>query len=242
MTYERKPFFLRGSQENIDRELRSLGLPPDAPRSEITKARVKKGEFTQERIDHMDVLYRNAGLSPDKSVISPHVQMSDTMNSQRLGRWAASISPQKGEAMWRATSRRYFEGKDTLVRPIRLDSRELLLECVAVAGLDVEEAKGVLDSDLHRVEIEEEVEEMHAVGINSIPVLVFEVDGVTRGSWLRDPRVSDRAADLDPGVLAKMAVQNPNFSRTREINHGSGSPDDFKTILKRLHTACCAAL
>merc|ERR1719436_516997 len=101
----------------------------------------------------MGTLYKSAGLNPDKDVVNAHVQMSDTMNSQRLGRWAASISPQMGEAMWRATSRRYFEGKDTAIRPIRLDSRELLLECAAVAGLDVEEAKRVLDSDLYRNEI-----------------------------------------------------------------------------------------
>ena len=34
MAYERKPFFLRGSQENINREMKRLGLPPDAPRGE----------------------------------------------------------------------------------------------------------------------------------------------------------------------------------------------------------------
>merc|ERR1711957_929370 len=123
-----------------------------------------------------------------------------------------------GEAMWRATSRRYFEGKDTSIRPIRLDSRDLLLECAEVAGLDLEEAKRVLDSDLHRAEIEKEVEDMHNAGINSIPVMIFEVEGVTKGSWLRDPRVPDRGDTQDPSLTS-----HQDFSRTREINHGSGS-------------------
>lgn len=206
------------------------------------KARLKSGQFTQEGINHMDVLYSNAGLSPDKELINQHVQLSDTMNSQRLGRWAASISPEKGEAMWRATSRRYFEGKDTQIRPIRLDSRELLLECVKVAGLDLDEAQRVLDSDLYRTDILEEVESMHAAGIHAIPVMIFEVDGLTTGSWLRDPRISDRASDTEPRMLAQMAAKGPDFCRTREINHGSGSKEDFKHILKRLHAACLAAL
>merc|ERR1719436_2083278 len=107
----------------------------------------------------MGTLYKSAGLNPDKDVVNAHVQMSDTMNSQRLGRWAASISPQLGEAMWRATSRRYFEGKDTEIRPIRLDSQDLLMECVREVGLDEEEAQKVLDSDLYRADIEDEVEQ-----------------------------------------------------------------------------------
>ena len=55
-----------------------------------------------------------------------------------------------GEAMWRATSRRYFEGKDTLLKgkDCRLDNHELLLECAVEAGMDLEEAKTVITISL----------------------------------------------------------------------------------------------
>lgn len=236
MAWERKPFFLRGCQENITREMARLGLPADAPLSEKMRVQFERGEWSQAQVDRMDTLYSNAGLSPDKAVINAR-QMADTMNSQRLGRWAASVSSEKGEAMWRATSRRYFEGKDALIRPIRLDSREMLLECAEVAGLDVEEAKRILDSDLYRSEIEEEVEHVHSAGIQSIPVMIFEVEGLTNGSWLRDPRVT---GDPRASVNARMHLHK-DFSRTREINHGSGNKADFKEILKRLHSASNAA-
>merc|ERR1711871_640506 len=88
--------------------------------------------------------------------------------------------------MWQALSRRYFEGKDTQIRPVRLDNRDLLLECAEEAGLDPQEARRVLDSDMYRKEIEEVVDAMHRVGIDSIPVFCFEVEGIAEGNWLND--------------------------------------------------------
>lgn len=242
MNYERKPFFLRGRQAEIDRDMRALGLPPDAPRGESIKARVARGEFSLERINQMDSLYANAGLSPNKELLNANVQSSDTMDSQRLGRWAASISPEKGEAMWRATSKRFHEGKETEIRPIRLDSRALLMECAAEAGLDLDEAKKVLDSDVHRKEILEEVEEMHEVGIHAIPVLIFEVDGVTKGNWMADPRINlqDRRGAVDPRMVKMLSEKYPEC-RGREINHGSGNKADFKEMLLRLHSYSTSA-
>merc|ERR1712151_418979 len=50
-----------------------------------------------------------------------------TMTAHRLCQYAASESNAKGELMWIALSRRWFMGKDTEIRPIRLDSREMRL-------------------------------------------------------------------------------------------------------------------
>merc|ERR1712194_462487 len=106
-----------------------------------------------------------------------------------------------------------------------------------MGDLKEEEARRILDSDLYRSEIEEEVELVHSAGIQSIPVMIFEVEGLTKGSWLRDPRVT---GDPRVSVNARM-LAHKDFSQTREINHGSGNKADFKEILKRLHSASNAA-
>lgn len=208
MSYERQPFFLRGSQENVNRRLAQLGLRPDAPRSQIIDVLGHTQMY--------DVLFQNAGIDRDMDAAN-NVQYSDTMDSQRLAMYAASVDAEKGELMWRALSRRYFQGKDTQIRPIRLDSRRLLLECAAEVGLDLEKAERMLDSDVYRKEIVEMVEKMHSGGIHSIPVLCFEVDGVAEGSWLENSK-----------------------SRGRLIHHGSGSSTEFHQILMQLHSQCTA--
>lgn len=216
--YQRLPFFLRGSQKNVDQWMDELGLPHDAPRSEVAK------KMGWANMTHMDELFTQAGIGPrmcenpaDPSVCSLHEsQVSDTMDSHRLAWYATSKG--KGEDMWKALSRRYFEGKDTKIRPVRLDSRPMLMECAEECGLDLEEAKVVLESDKYRMEIKECVAQMHAVGINSIPVLVFEVEGVANDEWLRKPKCTGRY-----------------------IHHGSGNKAEFTQILEMLHRQTSAA-
>lgn len=211
MTYSRLPFFLRGDQEVINRWMASIGLPPDAPRYLIS-------ERMNWKDDYIDSLFQKAGLSPRDKEVTKHKQMADTMDSHRLGLYAATISHEKSEQLWTAFSRRYFMGKDTAIRPLRLDNREMLLECAGEVGLDVDEARQVLDSDIYREEILDAVAQFKASGVTSIPVIVFEVDGVARGSWLSSPR-----------------------SQGREIFNGSGSRRDFAGILRRLNASCARA-
>merc|ERR1712070_835989 len=139
------------------------------------------------------------------------------MDSHRLAWYAKSVDVEKCEHMWKALSRRYFQGKDTELRPIRLDNRSLLLECAEEVGLDSKEAERVLDGDMFRNEILDVVEKMHAAGIQSIPVLCFEVEGIASGSWLEIPE--------SPG---------------RIIHHGSGSKAQSREILHQLHSLCSA--
>lgn len=208
MTYSRLPFFLRGDQEVINRWMASIGLPPDAPRYKIA-------EKMNWKDDYIDSLFAQAGLSPRDPETTRHKQMADTMDSHRLGLYAASISSEKSEKLWNAFSRRYFMGKDTNLRPIRLDSHTMLLECAEEAGLDLNEARRVLGSDLYRCDILDMVQSFKAAGIQSIPVVIFEVDGVAQGPWLGSPRC-----------------------RGREVFNGSGKRHDFYAILRRLHKDC----
>lgn len=170
-------------------------------------------------------LFKQAGIDRDMPVVND-VQYADTMDSHRLAWHATSISAEKGELMWRALSRRYFQGKDTAIRPIRLDSRAMLLECAQEVGLDVAEAERVLDGQEHRTGIEAVVRKMHRAGINSIPVLVFEVQGVAQGDWMQDPRARSDAAHG--------RVNHPSL-RGRAIHHGSGNAKAFVEIFRQLH-------
>jgi len=212
ITFERQPFFLRGSQDNINHWLKELGLPPDAPRAQVMK------KMGWDKPGGLDVLFENAGIERNMDAVND-VQYADTMDSHRLAWYATSVDAEKGELLWRALSRRYFEGRDTEIRPIRLDSRPLLLECAAEVGLNLRDAERVLDSDVYRKEILGVVEAMHAVGIDSIPVFCFEVDGIAEGHWLEHPK-----------------------SRGRIFHHGSGNKADFRNVFQQLHKLCLSSI
>lgn len=216
LTYSRGPFFLMGSQANIDRDRAKMGLPSEAPQHVVMKAR----GWTSA---HMDNLMSEAGLSPRNAAVADAKIMRDTMPAHRLAQYAAKHETnEKGEKMWFALSRRWFMGKDTKINPIKLDSRELLTECAQVAGLNMTNVQRVLNGEIISVEeIEEQVHRVHAVGIHSIPQIVFEVQGLAEGSWREDPALGETPYRL--------------------IHHGSGSKASFKAVLQQLHSSACWA-
>lgn len=201
--YSRLPFLLRHGEEGCRHwVVDQLQLPRDAGRGEVIQA------FGGQRArDTYDRLFRQAGLGPNHWAS----QISDTMDSHRLAWYAATESAEKQESMWRAYSRRYFEGKDTEIWPIRYDNHAMLMECAQEAGLNLEEARRVLDSRIYEDDILSSVDQMHSAGINSIPVLIFEVEGIAQGSWMQNPR-----------------------SAGRTIHSGSGNKEDFKAIFRSL--------
>lgn len=213
--YSRGPFFLKGNQRQIEAEKAELGLPPDADNLAVTKANNPSNWQTQGQF--FDRLAAESGLSPRNKDVTDHRISTSTMQAHRLCQYASSESNEKGELMWIALSRRWFMGKDTEIRPIRLDSREMLLECAEFAGLDMVKANRVLDGDIiSSSSIDSEVRKVHAAGIHSIPQLVFEVDGLAPGHWLTAPE-----------------------SQFRIIHGGSGSKDTMKACLTKLHRAAC---
>lgn len=202
-----------GSQEQIEADKAKYGLPPDADNLAVTKAKYptdwhNKGQF-------FDDLVAQSGLSPRNKDVTDHRVSTSTMMAHHLAQYAATESNEKGELMWIALSRRWFMGKDTEIRPIRLDSREMLLECAAFAGLDMEKANRVLDGEIiSDKDINNEVKKVHAAGIHSIPQLVFEVEGLAQGHWLTAPA-----------------------SQYRIIHGGSGSKETMLDCLAKLHKA-----
>lgn len=189
----------------------SIGLPPDAPRYLVA-------ERMNWKDDYIDSLFAKAGLSPRDKEATSMKQMADTMDSHRLGRYAATKDKEKCEQLWTALARRYFMGKDTQILPIRLDNREMLLECAEQSGLDMNEVCQVLESDMHRKEILDDVANLKAAGINSIPVIIFDVAGIASNTRMSSPK-----------------------SEGREIFQGSGDRQAFCAILRRLHATCLRA-
>lgn len=161
-----------------------------------------------------------AGLSPRNTKVTDQRIMRDTMPAHRLAQYAALYeSNEKGERMWFALSRRWFMGKDTEIHPVRLDGRDLLLECAEYAGLDMANVERVLNGEIISVrEIQEQVERVHAQGVHSIPLVVFEVQGLADGAWKEDP-----------------SLQRTEY---RSIHHGSGNKAAFRDVLVQLDRAC----
>lgn len=203
-----------GNQDQIEADKAQYGLPPDADNLAVTKA--KYPTDWQIRGQHFDDLIARAGLSPRNKDVTDHRISASSTQAHRLAQYAATESNEKGELVWIALSRRWFMGKDTDIRPIRLDSRELLLECASVAGLNMEKAAQVLDGEiLDDADILAEVDKVHRAGIHSIPQLIFEVEGLAKGSWLTNPD-----------------------SAGRVVHGGSGSKDTMKAALLQCHRAC----
>jgi predicted DsbA family dithiol-disulfide isomerase len=209
--YSRGPFFLHGSQKEIEADKAKYGLPPDADNLAVFQA--KNPHDWQVKTFWFDNFLKESGMSPRNKDVTDHRIGTTTMHAHRLAQYAATESNEKGELMWIALSRRWFMGKDTEIRPIRLDSREMLLECAAYAGLNMENANRVLDGEIiSDADIHGEVGKVHAAGIHSIPQLVFEVDGLADGNWLTAPD-----------------------SKYRFVHGGSGSKDSMKACLMKLH-------
>lgn len=216
LTYSRGPFFLMGSQENIDADRDKKGLPRDAPNHLVWPR--KENEKSR-----MDILMEDAGLSPRNTAVTDHRIMRDTMPAHRLAQYAAKYeSNEKGEKMWFALSRRWFMGKDIINRamlPVKLDSHELLTECAEYAGLDMANVQRVLQGEIvPEAEIVDQVRRVHRVGLHSIPHIVFEVQGLVDGSWRDNPSLPD--------------------NKYRMTHHGSGSKKSFKAILTALNRNC----
>lgn len=223
VSYSRGPFFLRGSQATIDYENKKLGCPKDAPQYLIREARIKNDPAWTARFAHMETLFEQAQLSPRDKKKTDNRVPRHTMQAHRLAQYAAQYeSNEKGEKMWFAMSRRWFMGKDTEIETLKLDDPKLLKECARFAGLDMNKVDEVLAGKIiSEDEILNQVHAVHAVGINSIPQIVLEVDGLAKGEWRSDPTLPD--------------------NMYRATHHGSGSKDSFKALIVQLHTACSTA-
>lgn len=188
-----------------------MGFPLNTERGVMEDA----GKFGKSDAQ-IDQLYLESGLSPRNVEGTRRKIWTDTMPAHKLAQYAATESPEKGEDVWWTLGQNFFMGKDTDIRPIRLDDTQLLMEVAEKAGLDLRAARDVLQSNALEEDILFKVEQVHRLGIHAIPFLVFEVEGMAPGSW----------------------ISHAQQSQFRKFHHGSGNIKEFRSILKQLHEAC----
>jgi len=211
INYQRWPFFLKGRQPDVDRWYAKMGFPPDTERGQLEDVG-KMGGKSDEGIDR---LYAESGLSPRNKEATRRKIWTDTMHAHKLAQYAATESSEKGEAVWWTLGQNFFMGKETQIRPIRLDDAKLLMEVADKAGLDLDAARNVLETEAFEQQILGKVDQVHNLGIHSIPLLIFEVEELAPGAW-----TTGRA------------------SKFRKVHHGSGNKKAFRAILEELHQAC----
>lgn len=211
MTFQRWPFFLKGRQPDIDHWYAKMGFPPSTERGQLEDV----GKMGGKGDESIDRLYAESGLSPRNKEATRRKIWTDTMRAHKLAQYAATESSAQGEKVWWTLGQNFFMGKETEIRPIRLDDTQLLMEVAEKAGLNLEAAQGVLESDACEKEILQKVDQVHGLGIHSIPLLVLEVEGLAPGSWITTP--------------------DHTF---RKVHHGSGNKETFRAIVEELHQAC----
>ncbi|WP_454756836.1 DsbA family oxidoreductase [Cupriavidus campinensis] len=98
----------------------------------------------------------------------PREWVYNTFDAHRLLEWAGQQAPAKQLALKEALLRAYHgEGKDP-------SSHAVLVEAAQSAGLDVAAARAVLDSDDFAEEVRAEEQQSQAMGITSVPSIIFD--------------------------------------------------------------------
>merc|ERR1712070_424282 len=163
----------------------------------------------------IDGLYAESGLSPRNKEATRRKIWTDTMPAHKLAQYAATESFDKGEKVWWTLGQNFFMGKETDIRPIRLDDTQLLMEVAEKAGLNLDAALNVLETSAFEQEILHKVDQVHGLGIHSIPLLIFEVEERVQGSWTSGGK-----------------------SKFRKVHHGSGNAQAFRAVFEDLHHVC----
>lgn len=84
LTYSRGPFFLNGSQEEIDSDRAAKGLPKDANYRQAYFQNGKPPPWER----HMDQLMSDAGLSPRNTAVTYERVSRCSMDAHRLAQYA----------------------------------------------------------------------------------------------------------------------------------------------------------
>ncbi len=99
----------------------------------------------------------------------------NTFNAHRLLHWAELQDPARQHALKKALLGAYFtDGKSP-------EDREVLLAAVAQAGLDVEQARTVLDSDAYAAEVREREQFYLDNGIHAVPAVIINGKHLIQG-------------------------------------------------------------
>ncbi|QYY33152.1 MULTISPECIES: DsbA family oxidoreductase [Cupriavidus] len=180
-----------GDEVDAEVVVRSFELNPDMPpegQTLLDYASRKNGSTATQVAERL-ALIRERGASAGFD-FAPRTHVYNTFDGHRLLHWASTQG--KALALKEALLKAYHgNGKDP-------SNHEVLLEAVKAAGLDAAQAQRVLESGEYAAEVRAEVAEFQAMGINSVPSIIFDNRYLVAGG-----QSADAFAQIIREVLAK---------------------------------------
>ncbi|TPQ39246.1 DsbA family oxidoreductase [Cupriavidus pinatubonensis] len=180
-----------GDEVDAEVVVRSFELNPDMPpegQTLLDYASRKNGSTATQVAERL-ALIRERGASAGFD-FAPRTHVYNTFDGHRLLHWASTQG--KALALKEALLKAYHgNGKNP-------SNHEVLLEAVKAAGLDAAQAQRVLESGEYAAEVRAEVAEFQAMGINSVPSIIFDNRYLVAGG-----QSADAFAQIIREVLAK---------------------------------------
>ncbi|MDQ2678736.1 MAG: DsbA family oxidoreductase [Actinomycetota bacterium] len=156
-------------REDVEVHWRAYQLDPSAPAEPRDLRTVIDGRYGPGSFDGMTQRLVALGAAEGLEYRFDRARFVNTADSHRLVAWAADEGDADDQArLVQVLFRSYFtDGAD-------LSSHEALLAAVAEAGLDVDAAAAVLDSERYAAEVSEDQRLARERGITGVPAFVID--------------------------------------------------------------------
>jgi predicted DsbA family dithiol-disulfide isomerase len=156
---------------DVEFDIRAFELDQNAPanvRSTTVERFAKKYGLSPE--DAQRQVSQISGLGQDEGIDFKYetTLYTNTRDAHRLIKLAQSKYPDKVEQLSESLFNAYF------VENLKLADKDVLLEISLNAGLDENDVKDVLDSDLYNIDVENDEDTALSVGIHAVPFYLFD--------------------------------------------------------------------
>jgi predicted DsbA family dithiol-disulfide isomerase len=156
---------------DVEFDIRAFELDQNAPanvQSTTVERFAKKYGLSPE--DAQRQVSQISGLGQDEGIDFKYetTLYTNTRDAHRLIKLAQSKYPDKVEQLSESLFNAYF------VENLKLADKDVLLEISLNAGLDENDVKDVLDSDLYNIDVENDEDTALSVGIHAVPFYLFD--------------------------------------------------------------------
>jgi predicted DsbA family dithiol-disulfide isomerase len=156
---------------DVEFDIRAFELDQNAPanvQSTTVERFAKKYGLSHE--DAQRQVSQISGLGQDEGIDFKYetTLYTNTRDAHRLIKLAQSKYPDKVEQLSESLFNAYF------VENLKLADKDMLLEISLNAGLDENDVKDVLDSDLYNIDVENDEDTALSVGIHAVPFYLFD--------------------------------------------------------------------
>jgi predicted DsbA family dithiol-disulfide isomerase len=156
---------------DVEFDIRAFELDQNAPanvQSTTVERFAKKYGLSHE--DAQRQVSQISGLGQDEGIDFKYetTLYTNTRDAHRLIKLAQSKYPDKVEQLSESLFNAYF------VENLKLADKDVLLEISLNAGLDENDVKDVLDSDLYNIDVENDEDTALSVGIHAVPFYLLD--------------------------------------------------------------------